>query len=87
MSLKHSFDEPLSNSVKDMGEHWGQVHVGHAAEQSHPKVMSSAGIQHPICTVSLLFLLLLWASQRTGRMVLALVFHVPPDESKPSPQL
>lgn len=85
--MKHSFDEPLSNSVKDMGEHWGQVHVGHAAEQSHPKVMSSAGIQHPICTVSLLFLLLLWASQRTGRMVLALVFHVPPDESKPSPQL
>lgn len=73
--------------MKDLGECWGQVHAGHGAEQSHPKVMSSAGIQHPIYPVCLHFLLLLWASQRTERMVLALVFHVPPNKSKPSPQL
>lgn len=85
--MRHSFDEPLSNSVKDLGEGWGQVHAGHKAEQSHPKVMSSAGIQHSICPVSLHLLLQLWVSQGTERMVLALVFHVPPDKFEPSPQL
>lgn len=81
-SLKRVSDEVLANAVKDLGERWGQVHAGHA-EQSHPKVTSSAGIQRHACPVSLRFPLLLWARQRMAR----LWRFMSPDKSKPSPQL